>query len=319
MPPFPKPKFVYDYDLAVEVAALRQYEQTEPGRAVPPRQPDRLLIATWNIANLGVQERREKDYRLLAEIVGWFDLIAIQEVADELIGLRSIYSLLPATYRMLVSDPSGNRERQAFLYDSAKVRPLEKVGRLSVPPSELRHIKLPDVVHAFQGFDRGPYMAAFQAGTFRFLLVNVHLFFGSDRDPADIDRRRLETFAIARWADLRRKSAKAFTHNIVPLGDFNLPRAVPGDPIYSVLTSRGLQLPDHSTQIGSSIASESHYDQIAFFPGETKQDFTGQSGVFDFDGALFGDLWESRGRTDFLAYSRYYVSDHRPLWAEFRI
>ena len=193
MPPFPKPKFDYDYDLAVEVAALRQYEQTEPGRAVPPRQADRLLIATWNIANLGVQQRREKDYRLIAELVGWFDMVAIQEVADDLSGLRTIYSFLPATYRTLVSDPLGNRERQAFLYDSTKVRPLEKVGRLSVPPSELRHIKLPGVAQAFQGFDRGPYMAAFQAGTFRFLLVNVHLFFGSDRDPADMDRRRLET------------------------------------------------------------------------------------------------------------------------------
>ena len=319
MPPFPKPKFDYDYDLAVEVAALRQYEQTEPGRAVPPKQADRLLIATWNIANLGLQERREKDHRLIAEMVGWFDMVAIQEVADDLSGLRTIYSFLPATYRTLVSDPSGNRERQAFLYDSTKVRPLEKVGRLSVPPSELRHIKLPGVAQAFQGFDRGPYMAAFQAGTFRFLLVNVHLFFGSDRDPADMDRRRLETFAIARWADLRRKSAKAFTHNIVPLGDFNLPQVAPGDPIYSVLTSRGLQLPAHSTQIGSSIASDSHYDQIAFFPGETKQDFTGQVGVFDFDGAVFPDLWRTRGRSDFLTFCKYYLSDHRPLWAEFRI
>jgi endonuclease/exonuclease/phosphatase family metal-dependent hydrolase len=240
MPPFPKPKFAYDYDLAAEVAAVRQYEQSEPGRAVPPRQPDRLLIATWNVANLGVQRRREKDYRLIAEMVGWFDVVAVQEVADDLSGLRAIYSFLPATFRMLVSDPSGNDERQAFLYDSTKVRPLEKVGRLSVPPSDLRYIKLPGVERPFQGFDRGPYMAAFQAGTLRFLLVNVHLFFGSDSDQADLDRRRLETFAIARWADLRRKSAKAFTHNIVPLGDFNLPQVAPGDPIYTVLTSRGL-------------------------------------------------------------------------------
>ena len=42
-------------------------------------------------------------------------------------------------------------------------------------------------------------------------------------------------------------------------------------------------------------------------------------GVFDFDGALFKTLWDSRGRRDFLAYLRYYVSDHRPLWAEFAI
>jgi endonuclease/exonuclease/phosphatase family metal-dependent hydrolase len=134
-----------------------------------------------------------------------------------------------------------------------------------------------------------------------------------------MDRRRLETFAIARWADLRRRSPKAFTHDIIPLGDFNLPKTEPGDAIYSVLVSRGLRLPDHSTLIASSISTDNHYDQIAFFPGETKQDFTGNTGVFDFDGALFRDLWHTRGRSDFLTFTKYYVSDHRPLWAEFQI
>jgi len=92
-----------------------------------------------------------------------------------------------------------------------------------------------------------------------------------------------------------------------------------GDPIFDQLTARGLELPAHSTQIGSSIASDSHYDQIAFFPGETQDQFTGSMGVFDFDGALFKTLWESRGKTDFLTYLRYYVSDHRPMWADFAI
>lgn len=318
MPPFPLPTFPYDYRLADELTALRRYQLTAPGRAIPPKQPDRLLLATWNIANLGVQERRDKDYRLLAEIIGWFDLIAVQEVADDLNGLRAIYSHLPTSFRMLVSDVAGNKERQAFLYDGAKVRLLEKVGRLSVPPSELRHIRLPGVDQEFRGFDRGPYLAAFQAGGFRFVLINVHLFFGSDSATMDIDRRRLETFAIARWADLRRRSPRAFTADIIPLGDFNLPRVDPGDPIYLALTGRGLHIPPHSTQIGSSIFHERHYDQIAFFPGETSRDFTGQTGVYDFDGALFKRLWRERP-SDYATYARYYISDHRPLWAEFAI
>jgi endonuclease/exonuclease/phosphatase family metal-dependent hydrolase len=319
VPPFPQPKFSWDYSLAEELAALRHYRANEPGRAIPSKHPDRLLLATWNIANLGVQKRREQDYRLLAEIIGWFDLIAVQEVGSDLAGLRAIYSFLPASFRMLVSDVAGNEERQAFLYDSEKIRLLEKVGRLSVPPTDLRFVKLPGVATPFLGFDRGPYLAAFQAGGFRFLLLCVHLFFGSDDDPADMDRRRLETFAIARWADLRRRSTKAFTHDIIPLGDFNLPKTEPGDPIYSVLVSRGLRLPEHSTQIASSISTDNHYDQIAFFPGETKQDFTGSTGVFDFDGALFRGLWQTRGRSDFLTFTKYYVSDHRPLWSEFQI
>ncbi len=107
------------------------------------------------------------------------------------------------------------------------------------------------------------------------------------------------------------------TTDVVALGDFNLPKAVPGDPVYEALTARGLHLPAHSTQIGSSIATDSHYDQVAFFPGETGQEFL-RSGVFDFDGAVFADLWQARGPVDFEAYVRYHLSDHRPLWAQFQ-
>ena len=67
---FPKPAFSYEYEVDAQIAALREYEQTKPGRAIPPKTADRILIATWNIANLGVQERRDKDYRLIAEILG---------------------------------------------------------------------------------------------------------------------------------------------------------------------------------------------------------------------------------------------------------
>ena len=84
--------------------------------------------------------------------------------------------------------------------------------------------------------------------------------------------------------------------DIVPLGDFNLPKAAPGDRIFDALVSLGLEVPPHSSQIGSAIASDSYYDQIAFFPGTTQARFTGASNVFDFDGALFQDLWQTRPR-----------------------
>jgi hypothetical protein len=127
----------------------------------------------------------------------------------------------------------------------------------------------------------------------------------------------LETFAVARWADLRRRSDFAYTRDILPLGDFNLPTLEEGDPVRKALTSRGLILPDHLSVVGgSSLGGRNHYDQIAFFPGETKE-FSQQTGVFDFDNALFRELWETHTPKQFLAFSRYYISDHRPLWAEF--
>ncbi|HKG44797.1 MAG TPA: endonuclease/exonuclease/phosphatase family protein [Gaiellaceae bacterium] len=316
VPPFPKPRFSYDYDLAHELAALRAYRKQKPGRQIPAKSKGKLLLATWNVANLGAQDRLDSDYELIAELVGWFDLVAIQEVNDDLRGIEAIHERLPKRYDLMFSDASGNRERQAFLYDSRKVSRLREVGRIAIPPSQLPRIKLPNSAAKFEGFDRGPYLASFGCGSFRLGLVNVHLFFGSE-EPVDLDRRTLETFAVAWWADKTHRDANSYVGDIVPLGDFNLPKAVPGDRIFDALVALGLEAPPHSSQVGSAIASDNQYDQIAFFPGATKDRFTGACNVFDFDGALFQDLWSARPPQQFREYVRFHLSDHRPLWAEF--
>jgi endonuclease/exonuclease/phosphatase family metal-dependent hydrolase len=315
MLPFPKPRSRFDYDLDTELDALRKHKVL---REIPARSKNRLLLATWNIANFGVQERREKDHRLIAEMLGWFDLIAIQEVADNLADLYAVRGLLPDSYRLLISDTAGNDERTAFLYDSSKVELLEFVGRLSIPVNGLRFVKLPGIDQPFQGFDRSPYLAAFQVASFRFVLASVHLFFGSDA-KADLERRALEAYAVGRWADLRRHDPHAYASNIIALGDFNLPQVTPDDPIYKALTKRGLVLPEHRTEVGgSSLGGHHHYDQMAFFPGQTKE-FNERISPFDFDNVLFKGIWNPNRPEPFMAYVRYYVSDHRPLWAEFRI
>jgi hypothetical protein len=156
VPPFPKPGFDYDYQVAVQREALRTYRDTAPGRAIPDRADGRLLIATWNIANLGVQERREKDYELVAEIIAWFELVAIQESNDNLAGIRGIQAQLPDYYPLLFSDAAGNNERMTFVYDARKVSQLEEVGELAIPPSELADVRLHDSDQRFEGFDRNP-------------------------------------------------------------------------------------------------------------------------------------------------------------------
>ena len=46
MPPFPKPRFDYFYDLAHELAAMRDYRKHKPGRQIPAKGKGRLLLAT---------------------------------------------------------------------------------------------------------------------------------------------------------------------------------------------------------------------------------------------------------------------------------
>jgi endonuclease/exonuclease/phosphatase family metal-dependent hydrolase len=317
MPVFPKPSFVYAYDVQTQIASLRAHRQT-PDRLIPAKDPARMLLATWNIANFGAQDRRDSEFQLLAEILSWFDVAAIQECRENFSHLEQVHSRLPASYRLLFTDIAGNQERMAFLYDSSKLTLLEKIGEISIPPADLANITLPGLTQAFRGFDRNPYLATFKVGQTDFMFVNVHLYFGSTQS-ADIQRRSLETFAVARWADQRRRSAFSFTKEIVALGDFNMPKAAPGDAVFEALTAKGLELPDHSSIIGSSIASDAQYDQVAFFPGSTALKFTGKKGVFDYDKVVFPDLWQARGQMDFNAYLRYYISDHRPMWLEFNV
>ena len=98
--PFPKPRFAFEYQVEEEIEFLRRYLDVEPGRQIPAKSANRLLVATWNIANLGLQQRRDDDYQLLAEVISWFDTVAIQEVGDSL-------SMVFEAFRLSFLTPGG--------------------------------------------------------------------------------------------------------------------------------------------------------------------------------------------------------------------
>ena len=323
MAEFKKPAFQFDWDVDDELKALRTYSSLpdKKDRAIPKKGAGRVLIATWNIANLGAQDRTEEDHRLLAEIVGWFDLVAIQEVNDDLRGLRAIQALLPKKYRVLFNDAGGNRERFAFVFDSTKFKPLEEIGELTVAAADLSDVRLADVTSRFGGFDRNPFITTFEVRGQRLTFANAHLYFGDD-GRAGMDRRVLEAYAVARWADLRRRSDYAFAKDVVALGDFNLPKRREGDRVYDALVRRGLVLPQHATKVGgTNVRDDADYDQMAIFPGPIK-DAIEKVGIFDFDGAIFRELWgtgSEEERTRFFEWLQYYLSDHRPLWMSLKL
>lgn len=310
MPAFPKPKFVFNFDLDEELKHLHQHKEK---RKIPDKTEHQLLIASWNIANLGAQKRWASHYTLLACIVEWFDIIAIQEVNNKLEGIRLLEAELPSHYGLVFSDKAGNNERSAFIYDNRKVKLSEMIGEVAIPPKEQRYIKIKGVTQKFTGFDRNPYLCSFQWNNHIVVLITVHSFSGSTK-KADIERRALEAYAIGRYADLRNKSKFAFSKNIIALGDFNIPKIEKGDLVYAALIKRGLILPEHSAKVYSNISNDKMFDQIAFLPSIKSKIQT--QGVFDFDNAIFPKLWEEESKKNFKAYLRYYISDHRPLWMQ---
>lgn len=319
MPPFPQPPFSFSYDPDEEVQTLRRWRDDEPGRAIPAKQDNKLLLASWNIANLGDsdQPRDDGDIHLIAEILSWFDLIAIQEVKEDLEDFRRLQSALPTSYKAVLSDQAGNNERMVFVFDTTRIKRLELAGEIAIPPASHRYIKLPTTDQKFRGFDRNPFAVAFQCNARQFTIVNAHLYFGKDNTHSR-NRRALESYALGRWADLRQKRGRAYSDNVVVIGDLNMPAATPGDPIFDALTKRGLHIPEHQSRIGTTITEGKHYDQLAFLPGDAGQAFI-RDGVFDFDGSIFAALWNdpNRDTRDFEAFVRYHISDHRPIWAQF--
>jgi endonuclease/exonuclease/phosphatase family metal-dependent hydrolase len=315
MIPHEKENPAFTYTLATERQALLG---TKTLRGIPSKTANSLLTATWNLTNFGVQARTADDLALMAEVVGWFDLIAIQEVADDLSQLRTLMSHLPVSYRVIVSDIGGNDERAGFLYDSAKLKRLELAAEVAIPPSDQQNIRMKGVSGSFKGFDRNPYLVAFQAGTLVFTAVSTHLYYGSDY-YFDEDRRALEAFALARWADQRHKATGAYSQNILVTGDFNLPKLDTSGNVYKALTAKGLILPQHSTSMGSSLGGDKYYDQLAFHAGGMQNAYAGNSGVFDFDHTpFFAGAW-NRSPDYFNTTVKYHIADHRPLWAEFNI
>lgn len=309
MPAFPKPAFTYNFSVKDQIDLLLAHKEK---RHIPAKSKTKLLIASWNIANLGLHKRWTIHAALIAEIIDWFDLIAIQEVNVNLEGLRQIEAALPSHYNVLFSDKAGNNERFAYIFDSRVVKQLEMVGEVAIPPKDHKYIKLPGVTSSFTGFDRNPYLGSFQWRNTNFVLLNVHSYFGSN-SKKNIHRRALETYAIARHTDLMGNSKYAFSDKIIALGDFNLPLVEPGDLIYKALVKRGLELPKHSTKVYSNIADDKMYDQIAFLP--SLKNTIQANGTFDFDNAVFPDLWQE-SHSKFKSYVKYYLSDHRPIWMQ---
>jgi endonuclease/exonuclease/phosphatase family metal-dependent hydrolase len=315
MVPHDRENPVFTYSLATERRALLI---TKNLRKVPHKAPNKLLAATWNLTNFGIQDRSDNDFALMAEVISWFDLVAIQEIADDLAHLRLLMNNLPSTYKVIISDIGGNDERAGFLYDSAKVERLELAAEVAVSPSDQRYIRMRGVSGSFQGFDRNPYVVAFRAGALEFTAVSVHLFFGSNA-YYDEDRRALEAYALARWADHRHKAPGAYSQNILVMGDLNLPIRDESSSVYKALKAKRLILPQHSTTMGSNLAGDKHYDQVAFQAGGMQKSYTSHSGVFDFDHEpFFVDAWHT-GRDYFNTAVKYHIADHRPLWAEFNI
>jgi endonuclease/exonuclease/phosphatase family metal-dependent hydrolase len=339
---------------AERLLALRE-ALTNGHNAPPPRSLGTLMLATWNLREFDSEswgERLPESYEYIAEIADRFDLIALQEVRANLQALRALAFRLGPDWRFLVSDvtrgTAGNQERLAFLYDSRKVNFLGIAGELVLPPIEQKkkpgEKKRPPPIPA-QQVARTPLMAAFQVGWTRFVMATVHIVYGDD--SAEPVARVEEIKQVARFLRERTDDPKEHIRNFIALGDFNI--FSDQDETMNALTKEGgFTVPEGVQHIpGTNVAKDKKYDQIAFRARGERFASTGRAGAFDYYEHVFtaddADTYrpdidayikkrrdegkkspkqpatKAAEKTQFKTWRTYQMSDHLPLWAEFRV
>ena len=151
---------------------------------IPERTDSRtLILGTWNLRNFdenrfGNGYRTLEDFTYISEICARFDVIALQEICDDLQPLKELMRLLGHWYDYIITDVTegtgGNGERLGFVYDTRKVQFKGVAGEIVLPDSQL----IKDGERTLQ-FSRTPFMCAFQAGWFKFEFATVHIYFGN--------------------------------------------------------------------------------------------------------------------------------------------
>ncbi|MCL2664626.1 MAG: endonuclease/exonuclease/phosphatase family protein [Defluviitaleaceae bacterium] len=331
MPSYNSIKRIKDTDeknrVVEKLLALRaQLDKQVPAKTAT----DTLLLATWNIRAFG-DNRRPESLHYIAEIISRFDLVAVQEVSNNMSGLQKTVALLGPNWDYIVTDSTegtaGGGERMAFIYDRCKVFFRKMAGKIVLPESRL--------VDKKWQFARTPFTVSFQAGWFRFILTTVHVYYGTS--SAEDARRVAEIDAIA---DFLKARAKKEDESYILLGDFNIFKH--SDATMKALTKHGFYIPaairEHPTDLGKT----KYYDQIAFklkidhnmtVFSEGKQ----HAGAFDFTESVYtaDDLPVYSGyfpekytkdKTD-KQISTYYMSnwrtfemsDHLPMWIELKV
>ncbi|MFQ5882783.1 MAG: endonuclease/exonuclease/phosphatase [Candidatus Methylomirabilales bacterium] len=125
---------------------IRETLESDPARyGLPDRVYGSVVLASFNIRKLGSTSSRTKDtWEFLAYVCRRFDLLAVQEIQDELSGLRKLQELMGPEFDMIVSDKTGVfpgepgvGERLGFIFNRSIVRRTEIATDISYDRSKV--------------------------------------------------------------------------------------------------------------------------------------------------------------------------------------
>ena len=306
--------FVLVLPLTLSGLGIRAEEQN--ASAVPAK--EKIKIAAWNIKYFGYggqYKRTEEELEQIAEILSKYDLIAITELMENTTQFdRTLEKLSDAgqKYCALISEPIGwetgseerrrYKERYAFLYREGLINLVDKGDFY------------PDMDDKEDDFARNPYWATFCAGDFDFTVIVVHTHAGNMKSDPQREYKKLDSV----FQHVQNKNGED-EKDILLVGDFNTKRSSRMGPdkkfshdflnnILKTLEHEATPLFRFEDGDLSNIINTELYDNI-FFQKNYLTEYACRYGIFRFD----DDVYEGN---DSKAKR---ISDHRPVWAEFRI
>lgn len=263
---------------------------------IPKRQVDEnILISSWNIQQFS-EKKSWRSLKYIADMIERFDIVAVQEIKSDLRGLSKLQEILPGKYRVLVSDVTGNSERFAFIYDE---RTVESTGLVSDIALDIR-------TSTHEGFQlhRMPYCASFKAGRFDFTIVSVHIF----ESNTSFREREIDLLAEELHKLSKKQKSKVVDRDFFVVGDFNIKKE--GDRFFKALVKHKFKMPPQLNSLTTNFLRTGTYDKIAWVDRPDFK-FSGNCNIVPFYKALYKDKNPKGGKKQ--------ISDHLPLWAEFRI
>lgn len=263
--------------------------------------PEGLVrIASWNVLNLG-EDTLVADR---AAVVAEYDLVALQEVKslDGVQALRDALQSQTGVEWQYVASPlagSGNTaEYYVFVYRTDRVEEIEGPRGLYPEPNG-------------DDFVREPFFATFRAGEFDFTIITVHVVWADGAAPPRVaEVQKLDDV----WVYVQ--SLDPDEDDLLLTGDYNLhkPTHYAFDDLRALdlipLIENGDTFTTYSTsetKIGAN-----WYDNLWMDPNQTSDEYAGNSGV-DY---LHTRFYQSETYPHLKV--RIVLSDHCPVWAEFR-
>lgn len=134
---------------AAEWKKIRAKLNADPQRyGLPARVYGSIVLASANIRKLGAIDKRDADtWHFFADVFRHFDLLAVQEVLDNMEGLRHLKRLMGNDFGMVVSDTTGAfpnedglDERLAFIFNWKVVNRMELVTDVTYDRSKVVEI-----------------------------------------------------------------------------------------------------------------------------------------------------------------------------------